>query len=86
MRAIGVLLGLGIGVSVAAVLWPIMLGCALAMFIKWMIDHGRQSAHVEPTGPAPKPEPVLRNVRARALAVVHQRNKEHLERCYNQMF
>lgn len=81
MKAVGFLIGLGIGAVVCAALWPLVLFCALVVFVAALVKGPTAAEPVQQQSPSHPVSPVLPGLRAKCLAVVHERNKAHLERC-----
>lgn len=82
MRALGVLIGVGIGAVICAALWPLVLICALIVFVVKILKLSTEKQKPVREAKAGKLSgPVLGDLRTRSMAVVHERNKAHLERC-----
>ena len=75
----------GVGMAIGLALWPITLPVAAVVAIGAMVQAGSRDdaepAQTQWQPDAVEPAPMLGGLRAEALAVVTESNREHLERC-----
>ena len=79
----------GVGMAIGLALWPITLPVAVVVLVGAAIrgqpseslNKGQQQAITDWQPPAPEPGPVMPGLREQHLAIVTERNREHLERC-----